>query len=346
MAKKISCIYCVTSPIGRRYVGMTVDYNKRKYNHISNARHYASNTFSKAIRKYGDQLNWKILVRCRFAFLLPFLERFFIVWYNTYRNGYNDSKGGENSLNGVVISDDARIKASKTLTNCSFFAYTKSDLEFVGKWDSYKICGEQLKINPKYIGLCLSYGIKSYSGYYFTVEDQEYVKMNKELIFSSFKSRPKTITEKLLESRRKITPLIRSQRSCDIFYIYTYPNLEFIKEYQVRQFCAKELGVALGRLQLCLGGKISHASKYHFSYLPPDKIDEIKNNISNIRAKLKKKQSKQKIIVTDSDGKENIFLGYKQASISLNIAESTLQFLASTRKTSRKNIQVKSILVA
>lgn len=102
-----NCIYMYTNKInGKRYVGQTVDFNRRHKKHISDSynekRKYQYNVpFHCAIRKYGIE-NFKIQI---LAENIPTQEKmneyeiFFIKRYNTLANnkkGYNISSGGSN----------------------------------------------------------------------------------------------------------------------------------------------------------------------------------------------------------------------------------------------------------
>ena len=48
---------------GKWYIGQTVNYKRRKYNHLKNARHISDGCiFHAAIRKYGeDAFEWTVL---------------------------------------------------------------------------------------------------------------------------------------------------------------------------------------------------------------------------------------------------------------------------------------------
>ncbi len=94
--KPFSIIYgsrCIIT--GKWYIGQSKNYNSRKRQHTS------SNTkddypFHKAILKYGkDNFQWYILHKCDNADEANEMERFYINFYDSYRNGYNATTGGD-----------------------------------------------------------------------------------------------------------------------------------------------------------------------------------------------------------------------------------------------------------
>ena len=96
-------IYRAISPSGKSYIGMTSNFEERKRKHFVESTKRV-NHFYTAIKKYGfESFKWTILLRCgrsrKFAGLC---ERFFIWIYNTYKNGYNMTPGGDGA--GLILS--------------------------------------------------------------------------------------------------------------------------------------------------------------------------------------------------------------------------------------------------
>lgn len=89
-------IYKATNKInGKSYIGQTCNFEKRKKQHI---RCYEKENcyFHRAIQKYGvDCFLWEIIETCQGAEKAFELEKYYIEKFNTYRNGYNMTKGGE-----------------------------------------------------------------------------------------------------------------------------------------------------------------------------------------------------------------------------------------------------------
>lgn len=104
MSNYYNCIYLYTNKVNnKKYVGQTIDFNKRHSSHIStsfNPNSVSYNLpFHNAIRKYGiDNFDIKILAHdIPTQDLMNEYEVFFIKRYNTMANtghGYNISSGG------------------------------------------------------------------------------------------------------------------------------------------------------------------------------------------------------------------------------------------------------------
>lgn len=141
-------IYKVTSPSNKVYVGITnYSLDKRKKEHIRSSLKESSriyNTkFSKAIRKYGDQLKWEIIeenITCRE--ILKEKERQYISLYDSYINGYNSTPGGDGS--GKIMSRETKEKLSQINRGKTLSEETKKKISDKLKG---KMSGEK---NPMY----------------------------------------------------------------------------------------------------------------------------------------------------------------------------------------------------
>ncbi len=91
-------IYKHTSPSGKSYIGLTSKTIEQRLNgHKTSAYTCMSeNSFHQAIRKYGiENFTSEILIDNIETLLeATSIEIYYIRFYNTYRNGYNDTKGG------------------------------------------------------------------------------------------------------------------------------------------------------------------------------------------------------------------------------------------------------------
>ena len=77
----------------RRYIGLTTNYPHRKGCHLRAEDDFA---FQRAIRKYGaDAVSWRLLESGVPESELPARERAWIVFYDTYHNGLNETEGGD-----------------------------------------------------------------------------------------------------------------------------------------------------------------------------------------------------------------------------------------------------------
>lgn len=139
----IYCICCL--PTGKSYFGQTVKSVEKRYKqHLRTAQRGENTKLYRAIRKYGSK-NFTIeeVISVEASSLqalkakLDFLERHFIQKYDTRRNGYNMTDGGEgtlgdghpmfgkhhsieskiriaNKLKGKKLSEETRMRISKS----------------------------------------------------------------------------------------------------------------------------------------------------------------------------------------------------------------------------------------
>jgi group I intron endonuclease len=86
-------IYILTSPSEKKYVGKSIDIEKR----LSNHQKYSSNAdtkWARAIRKYGfDNMSIEIIQAP--VEQLNMWEKFYIHFYDSFYNGYNGTLGGD-----------------------------------------------------------------------------------------------------------------------------------------------------------------------------------------------------------------------------------------------------------
>lgn len=113
---KVGLIYKVTSPSGKIYIGQTIQrLSSRKWFHYSVARNKKSkgycSRFSRAIRKYGNDLIWEVLIDNVPSDHLDRLERETIKKYNSYYGGYNCTEGGY-GRSGNPLPEESRKKLS------------------------------------------------------------------------------------------------------------------------------------------------------------------------------------------------------------------------------------------
>ena len=93
MSKRTGIIYKATLN-GKSYIGMTVQkFDKRRAAHL---RSKGDAHFQRAIRKHGaHNVEWRVIAKGIAESELPQWERFYIQHYDTFRNGYNSTAGGE-----------------------------------------------------------------------------------------------------------------------------------------------------------------------------------------------------------------------------------------------------------
>lgn len=113
-------IYCVTCLLnGKMYFGQTVHSVKRRMvGHIYSAQRGSDHKFHRAIRKYGEEnflveevLTVSAPTKETLKAKLDFIEMRLIRKFDTKRNGYNSTDGGEGAL-GAERSEETKRKIS------------------------------------------------------------------------------------------------------------------------------------------------------------------------------------------------------------------------------------------
>ena len=96
-------IYIIQNKInGHSYIGMSKDIPLRWKHHINESQNPNSKEYEKtlyrAFRKYGiNNFSFGILEYCKEEELRE-KEIYWINYYNSYKNGYNETSGGKNPL--------------------------------------------------------------------------------------------------------------------------------------------------------------------------------------------------------------------------------------------------------
>lgn len=105
-------IYMATNNInGKVYIGQTIGtLEQRKTQHISKGNNNGNYYFHNALRKYGtDNFYWILLNECDNIDTLNQLEQYYISCYNSMNVGYNLTSGGLN----YIVSDKTKQRMSK-----------------------------------------------------------------------------------------------------------------------------------------------------------------------------------------------------------------------------------------
>ena len=98
-------IYKAEFPSGKVYIGKSKDFDSRKIKHSYSTRYY-NTKLTNAINKYGfDSIKWEIIFETDDLDILNKKEIEFISKYNSIKNGYNTSTGGDG---GDTISNNPR----------------------------------------------------------------------------------------------------------------------------------------------------------------------------------------------------------------------------------------------
>ncbi len=96
---------------GKVYIGQSIDIERRQYNHKSSAYNKKANDynsqFHQAIRKYGlENFDFEIIAELTpeeyTRQTLNQLEIFFIRYYDSFKNGYNATEGGDDAFGNNI----------------------------------------------------------------------------------------------------------------------------------------------------------------------------------------------------------------------------------------------------
>ncbi len=115
-------IYKYTSPSGRCYIGQTIDEKRRKTEHKRSLRLGVDNSFYRAVRKYGyENFTYEVLFRLnskdstRTKITLNAMEKFYVKFYNSFKDGYNMTMGGDGFI-GFKYNPEVHDSKRKSIT--------------------------------------------------------------------------------------------------------------------------------------------------------------------------------------------------------------------------------------
>ena len=111
-------IYKYTSPSNKVYIGQTIHEHRR---YMTHKRGDGDTKFCRAIRKYGfENFTYDVIFtidnedRKRIKEKLDFMERYYIRKYNSFKNGYNMTLGGD-SASGINHTEEWKQKISERM---------------------------------------------------------------------------------------------------------------------------------------------------------------------------------------------------------------------------------------
>lgn len=109
----IYCYHCI--PTGKKYIGQTLFETKRKAYHLCKSKD-GNTKFYRAVRKYGwDNFIYGIIDEFNKQ-ILDEMEIFYIKNYNSFRNGYNSTLGGDGT-NSRVLTEEEKEKSKNRMTH-------------------------------------------------------------------------------------------------------------------------------------------------------------------------------------------------------------------------------------
>lgn len=142
-------IYMYTSPSGKHYIGQTTHENKRRSRFLNLNEDYAGDKINNARKKYGpENFEYEILETINsdsqeeLSSQLNILEVYYIGLYDTFKNGYNMSIGGEGSRGYKMTEKQRERHTQRMLTNNPFKGrkHTEKTKEAIGKANSKAVC--------------------------------------------------------------------------------------------------------------------------------------------------------------------------------------------------------------
>ena len=174
-------IYCYTSPSGKKYIGQTTRGDKRKLEHIRNSKNVNSYNYNckfyTALRKYGfDSFKYEVLYTVidddeeKVMWQLNKLECYYIGLNDSFRNGYNQSIGGDTNGFGIFHPSYGKKLSEghkEKLHNSTRRPVCQYDLNgnFIKEYKSMAEAEECTGIADSLISACCLYKSKSAGGY-------------------------------------------------------------------------------------------------------------------------------------------------------------------------------------
>lgn len=145
MKKITGIIYKYTSPSGKVYIGQTTNERKRRKKFLNPNEDYAGLKINNARLKYGpESFDYEVLEKKVYNSSeecieeLNKLEIYYIGKYDSFKNGYNMSIGGEGS-SGYKMTDEQKAKHTKRMLENNPFKghkHTEETKRAIGKANS------------------------------------------------------------------------------------------------------------------------------------------------------------------------------------------------------------------
>lgn len=255
---KKSGIYCFENKInGKLYIGQAQDIRKRIQHHIASKD---SLYFHNALRKYG-YINFNIYI-LEFANLdkLSELEIYYINKYNSFKDGYNLTEGGEGHRGRIITEEQKSV-----ISECN----SKETWAYNFKYDYFISAKSRSLLTEKLIEK--GYNINS-QNIYDAIQNKSY---SKDFTFGNTKEEAKDLAE-LIELPKEIN-----------LYLYNYKTKKYSDKFTLisdAERYIRESGCKLTTGHLSTA--INNNSTYIKDFLFADTLEKLKIKVENFVSEL------------------------------------------------------------
>jgi group I intron endonuclease len=233
----IYCFHCIFS--GKKYIGKSININKRLSRHRRNVKNNMITKFYSAVKKYGwDGFVFGIIEECDIN-ILDEREIFYIEKYKTLNEGYNMTSGGDGGITWIP-SEEIREKYRERMKNFKHSDETKKKISEANKGRKWN---EESKKN-------LSKKLKGKKGPVISEEIKKKLSLERKGI-----PRPKEVIDKMIKTRKENYK--QENHNSAKKFIFTSPNGE---EYVIiggfKKFCEEKNISHWGMRNIIRTGKI------------------------------------------------------------------------------------------
>lgn len=192
-------IYMIRNKLnGKVYIGQTIDIDNRWMQHRSRLKceNHENKHLQSAYNLYGqDAFEYILLEECN-KFELDEREKFYIEFYDSYDNGYNQDIGGK-GCKGYKHSEEEILKMRK-VQNPKTVLQLDMELNIINEWISCSHAGKTLKLSSRGIKACCERvnRQKTIGGYYWIYKDEyENNTVDWDYYLNINKSNPKRVVQ-------------------------------------------------------------------------------------------------------------------------------------------------------
>lgn len=230
-------VYKATAPNGKSYIGITItNLEERIRCHLKAVMKGSKFPFHSAIRKYGkDKIRWELIDKASSWEKLCKLERKYIKEFETYKNGYNLTLGGEGTF-GLKHGPEFRLKDS--LIRKQYFLNPENRIkQSIANKEAHKNNPAQAKQHSRFM-------------------KERYQKSSERGKTADGMRRYLSNKDNLLKHA-----LVRGARAFLVYY-----GDKFVGEWIIQSQCAKDLGLSKAHINHCLYGERKIHKGYSFKF--------------------------------------------------------------------------------